>query len=111
MRNADGGRDCSAIPNVDKVRCRRGQCFIGKGAEHALCNVLNFFQDPASRGLSRLPMEKFASQIYDRVCVEYNNKNEMKDEPLSGLSNASKYKARVIRERSSFPTLLLIPTY
>lgn len=73
LKNADGGRDCSAIPNVDKVRCRRGQCAIGKGTEHASGNVLTFLQAPASRALSRLPMEKFASRIYDRVCVEYNN--------------------------------------
>lgn len=28
-RNIKGGRDCSAIPNVDSVRCVRGQCVIG----------------------------------------------------------------------------------
>ena len=27
-RTADGGRDCSAIPNVDAVTCRRGECVI-----------------------------------------------------------------------------------
>lgn len=29
QRDADGGRDCSAIPNVDSVRCQQGQCIIG----------------------------------------------------------------------------------
>lgn len=28
-RNIHGGRDCSAIPNVDNVRCSRGRCIIG----------------------------------------------------------------------------------
>ncbi|KAI0655600.1 hypothetical protein C8Q70DRAFT_422783 [Cubamyces menziesii] len=27
-RTAAGGRDCSAIPNVDEVRCEKGQCII-----------------------------------------------------------------------------------
>ncbi|KAI8971151.1 hypothetical protein BD414DRAFT_510570 [Trametes punicea] len=31
-RTAGGGRDCSAIPNVDDVRCVRGECVIGKCA-------------------------------------------------------------------------------
>ncbi|KAI0373823.1 hypothetical protein BV20DRAFT_678096 [Pilatotrama ljubarskyi] len=31
-RSADGGRDCSAIPNVDSVTCRRGACVIGRCA-------------------------------------------------------------------------------
>ncbi|KAI9070008.1 hypothetical protein FKP32DRAFT_1535591, partial [Trametes sanguinea] len=29
-RTAGGGRDCSAIPNVDNVRCDKGECVIGK---------------------------------------------------------------------------------
>ncbi|EMD39679.1 hypothetical protein CERSUDRAFT_150331 [Gelatoporia subvermispora B] len=29
-RNADGGRDCSAIPNVDAVRCLGGECLVMK---------------------------------------------------------------------------------
>ncbi|OSD02490.1 hypothetical protein PYCCODRAFT_1467840 [Trametes coccinea BRFM310] len=29
-RTAGGGRDCSAIPNVDIVRCDKGECMIGK---------------------------------------------------------------------------------
>lgn len=29
-RNLHGGRDCSAIPNVDSVRCVSGKCLIGK---------------------------------------------------------------------------------
>ncbi|KAH9892002.1 hypothetical protein C8Q73DRAFT_100038 [Cubamyces lactineus] len=29
-RTADGGRDCSAIPNVDSVTCRAGECVIGR---------------------------------------------------------------------------------
>ena len=35
--NAVGGRDCSAIPNVDAVRCTKGNCVIGQShtAEHA----------------------------------------------------------------------------
>ena len=28
--SADGGRDCSAIPFADDVRCRRGVCVIGE---------------------------------------------------------------------------------
>lgn len=28
--NLDGGRDCSAIPNVDAVRCQEGICLIGE---------------------------------------------------------------------------------
>ncbi|OBZ71303.1 Protein priA [Grifola frondosa] len=28
--SADGGRDCSAIPNVDVVQCRSGKCLIDK---------------------------------------------------------------------------------
>ncbi|EKM49722.1 uncharacterized protein PHACADRAFT_106717 [Phanerochaete carnosa HHB-10118-sp] len=28
--SAAGGRDCSAIPNVDSVRCAKGQCIIGE---------------------------------------------------------------------------------
>lgn len=27
--NLSGGRDCTAIPNVDSVRCVRGRCQIG----------------------------------------------------------------------------------
>ena len=29
-RTADGGRDCSAIPNVDSVTCKAGACVIGE---------------------------------------------------------------------------------
>lgn len=29
-RTAAGGRDCSAIPNVDAVRCQKGACVIGE---------------------------------------------------------------------------------
>ncbi|KAI0655596.1 hypothetical protein C8Q70DRAFT_923191 [Cubamyces menziesii] len=29
-RTADGGRDCSAIPNVDSVTCKAGECIIGR---------------------------------------------------------------------------------
>ena len=32
-RNHLGGRDCSAIPNVDVVRCIRGTCRIGQYPE------------------------------------------------------------------------------
>ncbi|KAH9845996.1 hypothetical protein C2E23DRAFT_872605 [Lenzites betulinus] len=32
-RAPDGGRDCSAIPNVDSVRCRSGACVIGRCAQ------------------------------------------------------------------------------
>jgi hypothetical protein len=28
-RSSDGGRDCSAIPNVDTVRCEARKCVIG----------------------------------------------------------------------------------
>ncbi|KAL7279749.1 hypothetical protein ACG7TL_006156 [Trametes sanguinea] len=31
-RSADGGRDCSAIPHVDSVTCRKGECVIGRCA-------------------------------------------------------------------------------
>ncbi|KAI0373826.1 hypothetical protein BV20DRAFT_962413 [Pilatotrama ljubarskyi] len=31
-RTAGGGRDCSAIPNVDEVRCARGECVIRRCA-------------------------------------------------------------------------------
>ncbi|OSD02487.1 hypothetical protein PYCCODRAFT_1367630 [Trametes coccinea BRFM310] len=31
-RSADGGRDCSAIPYVDSVTCRKGECVIGRCA-------------------------------------------------------------------------------
>ena len=29
-KNGSGGRDCSAIPNVDSVHCARGECVIGE---------------------------------------------------------------------------------
>ena len=35
-RTADGGRDCSAIPNVDSVSCKAGKCLIG---EHCLFSL------------------------------------------------------------------------
>ena len=28
--NRNGGRDCSAIPNIDTVSCQKGQCIIGE---------------------------------------------------------------------------------
>ena len=31
-RTFDGGRDCSAIPNVNSVTCKAGRCLIGASA-------------------------------------------------------------------------------
>ena len=54
-RNADGGRDCSAIPNVDAVRCLGGECLISEFARQ--CTVLGLlFADAGGRSemLTRL---------------------------------------------------------
>lgn len=39
--NLDGGRDCSAIPNVDSVRCQEGKCLIGELASFFLSHGRN----------------------------------------------------------------------